>query len=98
MNSLPREFIHEFSRHHDTHDTIHPVGEVTISSHHQHCDFLQIGIEPYEVFVTSYIAPVQTVIWVFQDPACPAPAHAVHRNLPPRAPPVMPVLSAPAIS
>ncbi|MBV8255848.1 MAG: hypothetical protein JO154_24850 [Chitinophaga sp.] len=88
FNTLPREFIHEFANHHDTHDIVHPVGKTTISSLHKHCDFLQIGIEPYEPFAVSYLTPVIKLTWIFQSPMFSSPRYQVHRDLSPRAPPV----------
>ncbi|HEY9258620.1 hypothetical protein [Chitinophaga sp.] len=87
INTIPREFIHEFSGHHDTVDAVHQHDGVTISEHHRHCDFLQIGVEPYEPFVTLYIAPVQKVIWVFYPLSIPETTHTTYYNLTPRAPP-----------
>ncbi|MBO9730378.1 MAG: hypothetical protein J7623_17190 [Chitinophaga sp.] len=89
INTLPREFIHEFSGHHDTTDVIHHHDGVTISEEHRHCDFLQIGIEPYEPFATVYIAPAQKVTWVFYPLSIPETTYATYYNLTPRAPPAV---------
>jgi hypothetical protein len=87
INTIPREFIHTFAGHHDTEDAIHYHDGLTISTEHRHCDFLQIGVEPYEVFVTSYIAPALKVSWVFYPLPLTALAGATYYNLSPRAPP-----------
>ncbi|WP_143059105.1 hypothetical protein [Chitinophaga arvensicola] len=89
INTIPREFIHEFAGHHDTDDVIHHHDGLTFSEHHQHCDFLQIGIEPYDLVVTTYIAPVQPVIWVFLPLTLPETSHVAYFNLTPRAPPAI---------
>ncbi|WP_349316391.1 hypothetical protein [Chitinophaga sp. MM2321] len=89
LNTVPREFIHEFVGHHDTQDQHSPIGGTTISDHHRHCDFLQITIEPYDQYTTYYIAPVQQVIWVFSPRPLPEITHTFHRDLSPRAPPAM---------
>lgn len=87
INTIPREFIHEFAGHHDTADPLHHHDGLTISGQHRHCDFLQIGVEPYELFVTLYIPPVQKVIWVFSPLTLPETTHVPYYNLTPRAPP-----------
>ncbi|NIG53104.1 hypothetical protein [Chitinophaga sp. Cy-1792] len=88
LNTLPREFIHEFANHHDTHDVIHPKGESSVSTAHRHCEFLQIGVEPYDEIVSHYIVPVQKLVWVFLSPTVAAISHQTFRDLAPRAPPV----------
>ncbi|MFY0252454.1 hypothetical protein ACDQ55_00720 [Chitinophaga sp. 30R24] len=87
MDTFPREFIHDFAGHHDTVDTPHHQDGPAFSVHHRHCGFLQIGIEPYEPFVTYYIAPVQQVIWIFSPLPIPETPHTDYYNLTPRAPP-----------
>jgi hypothetical protein len=89
LNTIPREFIHEFTGHHDTVDVFHLHDGPAVSDHHRHCDFLLIATEPYEQFVTYYIAPVQKVIRVILSPQIPATAHVVYYNLTPRAPPAI---------
>ncbi|RBL92754.1 hypothetical protein [Chitinophaga flava] len=87
FNTLPREFIHAFAGHHDTKDERCPAGGITISEHHRHCEFLQIGVEPYEQYTTTFIAPVWLVIWVFHPQDLPETSYDTHRDLSPRAPP-----------
>ncbi|WP_143304806.1 hypothetical protein [Chitinophaga vietnamensis] len=89
FNTVPREFIHSFAGHHDTEDDWQQVDGTAISGHHRHCDFLQIGVEPYEPIATEYIVPVQKVVWVFMTPPIQATAHVLHRDLSPRAPPAL---------
>ncbi|NLR56550.1 hypothetical protein HGH93_00460 [Chitinophaga polysaccharea] len=92
LNTIPREFIHEFAGHHDTVDAVHQHDGLTISEQHRHCDFLQIGVEPYEPFVTYYIAPVWQVNWIFFPLPIPETTHATYYNLTPRAPPAVAML------
>ena len=87
INTTPREFIHEFAGHHDTVDILHQRDGVTISEQHRHCDFLQIGVEPYEPFASCYVAPVQKVIWVFYPLSIYETTYVALYNLNPRAPP-----------
>ncbi|MBC9930884.1 hypothetical protein [Chitinophaga qingshengii] len=87
LNTVPREFIHLFAGHHDTQDLHAPVGGVTVSEEHRHCDFLQIGVEPFEQYTTTFISPVRPLIWVFQLLDLPETSYVPYRDLSPRAPP-----------
>ncbi len=87
INTAPREFIHEFAGHHDTDDAVYYHDGPIVSTQHRHCDFLQIAIEPYDIFVTAYIAPVQQLSWVFYPLPLTVLATAACYNLTPRAPP-----------
>ncbi|QJB35195.1 hypothetical protein HF324_29360 [Chitinophaga oryzae] len=88
LNTVPREFIHIFTNHHDTQDTHASAGDAMFSGEHRHCDFLQIGVEPFDQYTTTFIAPVRPVIWVFQPRQLPETSYVTHRDLSPRAPPV----------
>lgn len=89
INTIPREFIHVFAGHHDTEDQPCAAGDLTISEHHRHCDFLQLGVEPYEQYITDYVSPVRRVIWVFNPLELPETTYTPYRDLSPRAPPAM---------
>ncbi|MGN7820173.1 hypothetical protein ACTJJB_08580 [Chitinophaga sp. 22536] len=87
LNTVPREFIHLFAGHHDTQDVHTPVGGTVFSEQHRHCDFLQIGVEPFDQYTTDFISPVRPVIWVFQPRPLPETSYVTYRHLSPRAPP-----------
>ncbi len=63
LNITPREFIHLFTAHEDTPDTV-AVG-LTFSTQHQHCGFLNIGVPPYEAAVFQYPPLVVAIDWHF---------------------------------
>ncbi|MCW3463178.1 hypothetical protein [Chitinophaga nivalis] len=89
INTIPREFIHHFAGHSDTEDERVITHGITISEQHRHCDFLQIGVEPYTQFSADYFAPVRKISWIFYPPAILAATLAVYHDLSPRAPPVV---------
>ncbi|UCJ07502.1 hypothetical protein KTO58_28235 [Chitinophaga pendula] len=90
LHTTPREFLHLFAGHQDTIDQIdasHAPDGLTISTAHQHCGFLQIGIEPYEHIRSVYTSPVQQIVWTYLQPFIPVctitPHHAAGLRAPP---------------
>ncbi|PUZ27556.1 hypothetical protein GA0116948_103160 [Chitinophaga costaii] len=63
INITPREFIHLFSGHEDTHDIV--TEGLAFSPQHQHCGFLNIGVPPYEAAVFQYYPLVVAIDWQF---------------------------------
>jgi len=86
LHTTPREFIHLFAPHKDTIDDYGYKG-VAFSIQHKHCEFLQIGIHPYEQITCYYEAPSQPVTWVYTHPHIPAVVRMRFANASLRAPP-----------
>lgn len=86
LNTTPREFLHQFAPHEDTQDQHHHDGLV-FSVKHKHCEFLQIGVEPYEQITSHYYAAVQSVEWVYALPYIPAVEKPRYTHASLRAPP-----------
>ncbi len=61
INITPREFVHLFADHEDTHDTV--VKGLAFSAEHKHCSFLNIGVPPYEIVGFSYCPVIVSVAW-----------------------------------
>ncbi|WP_147323457.1 hypothetical protein [Chitinophaga silvatica] len=88
LNTLPREFIHEFAGHHDTVDAWHHEG-AALSELHQHCDFLQIAIEPYEPIAAFYFVLAQPIKWEYPVLKVVNANKPFQRFSSPRAPPAI---------
>lgn len=89
INNTPRDFIHALAGHTDTVDIsiCHPDNGPAFSEQHRHCDFLQIGMEPYEQADFISLVPSREVIWAFISPAIPELHVTPFRSLSLRAPP-----------
>jgi hypothetical protein len=89
LHTTPREFLHQWTSHQDTQDQ-HGCADfdgLAFSVKHKHCEFLQIGIEPY-VQVNAYHPPAaQPVQWIYAMPYIPAVAKISHADASLRAPP-----------
>ncbi|WP_143080866.1 hypothetical protein [Chitinophaga rupis] len=86
LHTTPREFIHLFAPHEDTIDDCGYKGNA-FSIQHKHCEFLQIGVEPYEQITFHYEAPSQSVTWVYTLPHIPAAVRQRFADASLRAPP-----------
>lgn len=71
LHITPREFLHLLAPHEDTTDSHATYHGTAFSIKHKHCDFLQIGVEPYEQISFHYQAPVQSLQWVYAQPHVP---------------------------
>jgi hypothetical protein len=89
LNTLPREFIHEFAGHHDTVDAWHHHEGASVSEKHRHCDFLQIAIEPYEPIVVFYFVSPQPIEWAYPVLKVASAGTTVDNPSSPRAPPAL---------
>ncbi|KAA2240666.1 hypothetical protein F0L74_31465 [Chitinophaga agrisoli] len=91
LQITPREFIHLLAPHQDTVDKEDHGSHTSpvFSVKHKHCDFLQIGVPPYEQITSEYIAPTQPVIWVYTLPYIPVAAISCVTNAALRAPPAI---------
>jgi hypothetical protein len=88
LHTTPREFIHLLAPHHDTLDD-HAYDGIAFSNKHRHCDFLQIGVEPYEQISFHYLAPVQPVQWIYALPYIPVVEKPRYTHASLRAPPAL---------
>ncbi|WP_148707160.1 hypothetical protein [Chitinophaga skermanii] len=85
FHATPREFVHLFADHCDTkHEKIEGT---IIDLPHKHCDFLQIGYSPVDVYQVTYLPIVAVTDWYYAVPTYPHQVPAVTWNLPLRAPP-----------
>ncbi|WP_298731739.1 hypothetical protein [uncultured Chitinophaga sp.] len=89
LHTTPREFLHLFAPHQDTVDPHSCTSSdgLAFSVKHQHCEFLQIAIEPYEQ-ANVYHAPVaRSVRWIYAQPYIPEVVKISHADASLRAPP-----------
>jgi len=85
FNTIPREFIHQFLDHHDTRDVPHDITAFSVK--HQHCAYLQIEPEPYQLTSFYYHPVVQSITWNYNVPYMPVIRYIPFRALSLRAPP-----------
>ena len=65
FGGAPKEFIHLFADHEDTHCTAHHVDGLVIEPEHHHCDFLQFSLASFinDVYIPVFRkAPVEHII------------------------------------
>jgi hypothetical protein len=89
-HTTPREFLHQLAPHQDTQDHHNKKYDgLSFSEKHKHCDFLQIGVEPYEQISFHYQAPVQPVQWIYALPYIPAVERQHYADASLRGPPAL---------
>ncbi|GAA0524700.1 hypothetical protein [Chitinophaga japonensis] len=87
LHITPREFLHLLVPHEDTRDDHAAYDGTAFSIKHQHCDFLQIGVEPYNQISFHYQAPVRSVLWTYALPYIPVVEKLRYADASLRAPP-----------
>ncbi|ATL45966.1 hypothetical protein COR50_01635 [Chitinophaga caeni] len=71
FHTLPGDFIHDiFANHTDTKDDeIHHIDGDYVGIPHRHCEFIQIGYSPYDVYEVEHVMTFTEVRWFYAIPS-----------------------------